>query len=114
PGKGVLVIRARILRDGGFQPVTSGLDVALRLIPDRKGALFENDDHVRADVDLDGTLLLAYPPGFYPSSSTSLTPAPSWGDVHIAWKCVDGRVKAGKASLLREVLLAPCFNWRAP
>jgi hypothetical protein len=115
PGKAVLVVRVRELRDGSFRPVTSGvtLTVVLQVVgvgPDP----VKKPDELRAEVDLDGTILFVVSPGRYRSLSHLVFRNEDLKNLCFVWNFKGVEATAGQSLQLSDALLAPFVEWTVP
>ena len=115
PGKGVLVIRVKELRDGAFLPVTQGFRLKIYLEDSREEPdPLRNPDGPSASVDLDGTLLFVKSPGVFRGSGYSDDADGRLKDLCFRWEYKDLALNPGGVLLLPEASFAPWISWAAP
>jgi hypothetical protein len=115
PGKGVLVIRVKRLREGTFIPVTSGFDLKILLEPAE-----EVPDPLKypggpwAEVDLDGTMLFVTTPGRYRGAGYENNPNEELKKLCFVWEYKAVDLKPGQALRLADAVFAPWVQWSTP
>jgi hypothetical protein len=116
PGKGILVVRVKELRNGTFLPVTSGLWMQIVLQPakerpDPKKKL----DRLEARVDLDGMLIFVATPGPYRVGEVQHSPGEALSMLSFDWwEHKEFSVKAGEVLALADAVFAPFMQWSSP
>jgi hypothetical protein len=115
PGKGVLVIRVRELRDGSFRPVTSGVTLTMSLqaaggMPNPQ----KKPDELRAEVDLDGTILFVVSPGQYRVVAHGAFRNETLKNLCFVWRLKQVEATAGQWLQGSDALLAPFVEWTVP